>query len=593
MQSGNALRYNKNGLLSLIMLSSNRNKHIILKGKKKMIECPGCGSNLIYDIARRRMSCKACGMNYDVEEVSKQNDGDVSENMDINVFTCPQCAGEIYSTDDAATAFCSYCGASNMLTSRLRNERKPDYVIPFLVTKERCKDAYIELMKKAIYAPKKLKSRDHIQEFRGIYMPYWVCDAETKGPVEITSIERKSSGSYIEEITYEVTADVESRTNDIPIDASSMFSDNISDKIGPFNLMNLRPFSEGYLSGFYADLPDVDYNVYRKDATYGFNKQVLMQMYGVVSSATGTSLDPKAPLDSIFKPKLVNARTALLPVWFMSYKNGDRIAYASVNGQNGKVVADIPMDIKKFLLGCVIGTVPIYLLLSLIASVHPTALIFLVAMIAVVVSFIHFSEMKKIGIRDKETDDLGRAARHSYQKRIEREKLEKEMEGVQPGRFAQRFAPREPEYDVERKQPTGSPIVFAIALIFAVNVFSSLFFVLYNLDIISNESIAALAMVFVPIAAVVCCVNEIREFTKIRHMNNKAGLGGIVLTLASIVATAIELMKPQDLNMYYLVCVLMGIGIAIVLIDVANAYNRLVTKPLPQFEVYRGGDDRA
>ena len=55
--------------------------------------------------------------------------------------------------------------------------------------------------------------------------------------------------------------------------------------------------------------------------------------------------------------KITGAKTGLFPVWLLSYKNGKRIAYAAVNGSTGKVAADIPLDIGKFLLGCLIGVI--------------------------------------------------------------------------------------------------------------------------------------------------------------------------------------------------------------------------------------------
>lgn len=47
------------------------------------------------------------------------------------------------------------------------------------------------------------------------------------------------------------------------MDASSLFPDDLSSKVAPFDSADMKPFSMGYLSGFYADLPDVDYGVYR------------------------------------------------------------------------------------------------------------------------------------------------------------------------------------------------------------------------------------------------------------------------------------------------------------------------------------------
>ena len=89
-----------------------------------MIQCAGCGSNLVYDIARKKMYCKACGNEYEPESVDKDEDSEERKLMELTVFICPQCGGEIYSTDESATGFCSYCGAATMLSSRLKSERR-------------------------------------------------------------------------------------------------------------------------------------------------------------------------------------------------------------------------------------------------------------------------------------------------------------------------------------------------------------------------------------------------------------------------------------------------------------------------------------
>ena len=65
----------------------------------------------------------------------------------------------------------------------------------------------------------------------------------------------------------------------------------------------------------------------------------------------------------------------MFPVWFMSYRNGDRVAYATVNGQTGKAVADLPVDIRKFIGGSLLLAVPVFILLNLFLTlVHASVL---------------------------------------------------------------------------------------------------------------------------------------------------------------------------------------------------------------------------
>lgn len=64
----------------------------------------------------------------------------------------------------------------------------------------------------------------------------------------------------------------------------------------------------------------------------------------------------------------------MYPVWFLSYRNGDRVAYATVNGQTGKVVADMPLDTRKYLLASLLLFLPIFLLLNLFLTLRPMVL---------------------------------------------------------------------------------------------------------------------------------------------------------------------------------------------------------------------------
>ena len=98
-----------------------------------MIACPNCGANLRFDAKTQRMVCDFCGSDFDplqfnvekdaeeqamAQEAEPADDGGF-ETYDVTVYTCPQCGGELMSVDEnTAAAFCSFCGASTILSSR-------------------------------------------------------------------------------------------------------------------------------------------------------------------------------------------------------------------------------------------------------------------------------------------------------------------------------------------------------------------------------------------------------------------------------------------------------------------------------------------
>ena len=175
-----------------------------------MIACQNCGANVKFDIASQKMRCEYCDSYFDPYSFDKkESDGIELKDFDATVFICPQCGGEILSTDDTAAGFCSFCGASTILHSRIQKENRPNYIIPFRKTKDDCKQAYSDLMKKAIFAPKELKDPKYIDGFRGIYMPYWTYYITQKGPFIMNGKKQHRSGDYIVSEHYELTGNLD------------------------------------------------------------------------------------------------------------------------------------------------------------------------------------------------------------------------------------------------------------------------------------------------------------------------------------------------------------------------------------------------
>ena len=84
-------------------------------------------------------------------------------------------------------------------------------------------------------------------------------------------------------------------------------------------------------------------------------------------------------MDTI-RPEQLHTKTetidsTMFPVWFLSYRKKDRVAYATVNGQTGLVVADIPIDPKRYLLGSLLLAIPIFALLAWSAFLQPSSLV--------------------------------------------------------------------------------------------------------------------------------------------------------------------------------------------------------------------------
>ena len=178
-----------------------------------MYECPNCGGNLKFDIPSQLLKCAYCETTRDPYAVTKDQDAEENNVFDVTVFTCPQCGGEIMSTDTSAAEFCSFCGASTILQSRVSRENRPAHIIPFKQTKDACKKAYMARMKRAPFAPDELKDEKHIDGFRGIYMPYWSYDISQEGPVLLKGEKSYIRGDYSYTDYYDLSGQIDASYN--------------------------------------------------------------------------------------------------------------------------------------------------------------------------------------------------------------------------------------------------------------------------------------------------------------------------------------------------------------------------------------------
>ena len=339
-----------------------------------MYDCPNCGGNLRFDIPLQKLHCDYCGTDLDPYSYEKKKDAVESQVFETTVYTCPQCGGEIMTTNVSATGFCTYCGASTILDSRIRNEKRPARIIPFKKTKEDCKRSFAAMMRRSLYAPKALKSPEYLENFRGIYIPYWMYDFRIDRISGMRGSTSARHGDYIVTKHYSLSCDMDTSYNGVSFDASSSLDDSLSESIAPFDPNEAKDFTPSFLCGFYADTADVPADTYQGDALSLVAEDVVDRAKSQIFPGRGaeTPLDPARVLQyGSSKPDC-----AMFPVWFLTYRHKNRVAYAVMNGQTGKISSDLPIVEGKYLAGSLILAVPLFFLFNAALTVTaPTALL--------------------------------------------------------------------------------------------------------------------------------------------------------------------------------------------------------------------------
>lgn len=537
-----------------------------------MYQCSNCNGGLKFDIASQMLACEYCNSQYNPYEMDGLIPAGEENSMDVTMFTCSQCGGELYATDTSVTSFCSFCGSTAVLESRITKELRPDYIIPFQKTKTDCKEAYAKMMRMAIFAPKELKNKKYIDSFRGIYMPYWMYDVNHRMKVDVDGTKDRRSGDYIITKHYRLTGDLNAYYNGVSYDGSSSFADNISEKIAPFDVHALKKFTPAFMSGFYADTADVDASVYTDDVTEVANKRTgkfLRKQKGFKKYEISDS-----SVNRCLGRSIENTHRAMFPVWFMSYRNNDRVAYATVNGQTGKVVADLPVDIKKYMIGTLVLAIPIFVLLNLFFTVTPSALLAVVSFISALVSILHAVEMKEIVKRDGLEDDKGRL--HQILQRQSKQNNSTFM-------------------DQREKTKEKSTIPKAVVIFLkSILLYAAISFVLPMVMIVGVFlELSVETIIPIGIALVVCVIAFIKSVLSAKKLEGQSKISASVYCLVAIIlALVIAVIKPVHDAFYYVAAILSLIAMFVTLIDLIVKYNVLATRKLPQFE-YQGGDDNA
>lgn len=554
-----------------------------------MYQCPNCGGRLIFDISSQSMLCEHCNTHYNPYKLGEGNSAEENKEYDVTVFKCPQCGGEIMSTDNTIADFCSFCGASTVLESRISKELRPGYIITFSKTKQDCKNQYKKMMKRAWFAPKELKDEKYIDGFRGIYMPYWAYHVSQKGPVVLRGEKSKRRGDYIYTDHFNINGDMDCQYKGISFDASSSFDDNISEAIAPYDVKNMAGFTPAFLSGFYADTADVGCDVYMNDAIDMAGEET----YDYVSNNIplgGVSLhETESTIKSKCNAVIESVDRTLYPVWFLSYRNRDRVAYATVNGQTGKVSADLPVSIGRYFAGSALLAVPIFILLNMFFTLRPKVTLNVTAIIALITIILYVFELGKIKRRDQKLDDRGsceesKLSSRRYKAGTDNDNLAKQMADGRNNARINRVSKKEKN----KMAPLLKVVViFAICMVgipnfmFAFSLFSAVFSV--------GSSFFVSAACFA--IGVIITLSNCRTYKEVSGGKNVPGSVGALVALA--VSTLILLINPVSDLFYYGAVIFVLASLMFTLVELIKYYNVLATRRLPQFDNYKGGNDNA
>ena len=339
-------------------------------------KCPSCTGPLRFDSATGKLQCDFCGSSYEVAEIEKlyaekdaqaagafrqaeeqaAADGEWAsvsgsdwgaDAEKLRVYSCPSCGAELICDETTAAPSCPYCGNPTVVPGQFSGVLKPDYVIPFKVSKKEAIEKLKMHYKGRPYLPKSFKDDNHIEEIQGVYVPFWMFDGKAAGSAQYEATRSRcyTSGDY--EVTetdhFDIFREGSISFEKVPVDASSKMPDDYMDSIEPFDYKELKRFSTAYLPGFLADKYDVSVEDCHERADTRCEGSLVAALGDTV-----TGYDSCVPVSHDVKLRRGKVHYALLPVWLLSTKWQGKNYLFAMNGQTGKLVGDLPTSAGKF-----------------------------------------------------------------------------------------------------------------------------------------------------------------------------------------------------------------------------------------------------
>ena len=327
-------------------------------------KCPNCGAAMQFDPTTGGLSCAFCGHREEIEKtLNEAGEEKRAEELDLfsetnvdgydwgaknKVVICKSCGAESIYDELQIADVCPYCG-SNQVMQASENVKTlaPGGVVPFIVDDKQAGSLFTKWIKSKLFCPKKAKDSARPEAFKGVYLPYWTYDADTKTKYNARyGIDRevKDKDGKTEKKTdwYQTHGLYQKFFDDVLVFGSKRYEKELMSRIEPFDTSANVAYQPKYLEGFTAER----YSIGLKDgwsaATEKMNRQIESGIREVVRKQFNADHVDSIKADTSFDK--TTYKYLLLPVWMSAFTYKDKVYRFLVNGQSGKVGGKTPVS---------------------------------------------------------------------------------------------------------------------------------------------------------------------------------------------------------------------------------------------------------
>ncbi|MBR6027644.1 MAG: TFIIB-type zinc ribbon-containing protein [Clostridia bacterium] len=318
----------------------------------KHFKCPSCGAYLEYQPNQQALICPYCANKVDLEAVQPAEQTSVEAKPEtytpgqLKEYHCQSCGAQIVTGDTTAATRCYFCHSPVVLTDRLSGSFKPDWVIPFAIDREQAEQHFSKYLARKRFVDKRVFTREQREMFSGVYYPYWIGEIEGEAALSGDGVRTSSSvqGNYMVTVHrfYHVEREGTLTFRNLFRKALKANDRQLTDGIQPYTLSAMKPFDPAYLSGFLAEMRDVEEQSAAEDMQQEVERYAKpMMMEGVRSENVNGTFS--------FRPVRTRMRYVLLPAWVLTYQSQGKSYYYLMNAQTGTVCGRLPFNTGKLI----------------------------------------------------------------------------------------------------------------------------------------------------------------------------------------------------------------------------------------------------
>lgn len=336
----------------------------------EVFKCPSCSGDMHFDPKTKRMHCNVCDRDEAVKAVDEEMveynfDTDEADEFlrdwgtDVKTAECGSCGGKMVVPANETASKCAFCGERLMEESEDTLGIRPESLIPFKVDFVKAMAILSKFAKRRIFAPFAFKREFNKDDIKGVFIPYWSYEAETR------SIYTGQAGDHYhttEMVTETVDGKTQTRSKrvrktrwrfvsgtydkafgDIMFSDSGNINKKMIERIEPYKLNELVDYEPRYLTGFSVEQYDNGLKAVWERAQKYMGAVVRTDITAMIKRGC----DEVGRLNISTRYTDIRYKQMLLPLWISSYVYRKKTYNIYINGQTGELHGKMPKSVIK------------------------------------------------------------------------------------------------------------------------------------------------------------------------------------------------------------------------------------------------------